>query len=202
MAVLLNPRASTVALLKIVLPLAALALLSTLFLWQGKIDPSRALPYADVDVDTLARSPRMTAPDFAGVTSDGSAISLQADVVIPDAQVPGRLQIDAPQMRIETPDGLSYDVSAQQAWVEPEQGVLRLGGDVEIISSGGFDLSCQFLEAAMYRTQIVARGDMLARGPGARITADEARIIPAGDESAPYLLVFKGQVKLVYGAEP
>jgi hypothetical protein len=77
-----------------------------------------------------------------------------------------------------------------------------LGGDVEIISSGGFDLSCQFLEAAMDRTQIVARGDLLARGPGARITADEARIVPAGDESAPYLLVFKGQVKLVYGAEP
>ena len=64
--------------LKIALPLAALAILSTLFLLADKIDPEDALPYAEVDVEDLAREPRMTLPSYAGTTSDGAALSLTA----------------------------------------------------------------------------------------------------------------------------
>ena len=44
--------------LKVVLPLAALAILSTLFLLADLIDPTAAIPYAEVDVEDLARDPR------------------------------------------------------------------------------------------------------------------------------------------------
>ena len=49
--------------LKLALPLAALVILSTLFLVADRIDPEDALPYAKVDVEGLARAPRMTAPE-------------------------------------------------------------------------------------------------------------------------------------------
>ena len=64
--------------LKVALPLAALAILSTLFLLSDRIDPEDALPYAEVDVEDLAREPRMTAPTYAGMTTDGAALTLTA----------------------------------------------------------------------------------------------------------------------------
>ena len=51
-----------VAALKVLLPLAALAILSTLFLVSNRINPEDALPYADVDVEARLREPRITAP--------------------------------------------------------------------------------------------------------------------------------------------
>ena len=66
--------------LKLALPLAALVILSTLFLIADRIDPEAAIPYANVDVEDLARDPRMTTPSYAGLTSDGSALTLTADV--------------------------------------------------------------------------------------------------------------------------
>jgi lipopolysaccharide export system protein LptC len=64
--------------LKVVLPIAALALLSTLFLLSDPPDPDRALPYAEVDVAQLARELRLTQPRFAGVLPDGREITLVA----------------------------------------------------------------------------------------------------------------------------
>jgi lipopolysaccharide export system protein LptC len=71
--------------LKVALPLAALAILSTLFLLSDRIDPEDALPYAEVDVEELAREPRMTAPTYAGMTTDGAALSLTAVEARPSA---------------------------------------------------------------------------------------------------------------------
>ena len=64
--------------LKVILPLTALAILSTLFLVARRVDPEAALPYAEVDVEDLAREPRMTAPTYAGTTEDGAALTLSA----------------------------------------------------------------------------------------------------------------------------
>jgi len=67
-----------VAWLKVIFPLSALALLSTLFLFARSIDPEQSIPFADVDVKELAREPRITAPEFSGMTADGAAITISA----------------------------------------------------------------------------------------------------------------------------
>ena len=72
--------------LKVMLPLTALAILSTLFLVARRIDPEAALPYAEVDVEDLAREPRMTAPTYAGTTEDGASVTLTADEARPAAE--------------------------------------------------------------------------------------------------------------------
>jgi lipopolysaccharide export system protein LptC len=67
-----------VALLKVLLPLTALAILSTLFLISNRINPDDALPYAEVDVEARLKEPRITAPTYAGTTSDGAALEVTA----------------------------------------------------------------------------------------------------------------------------
>ena len=49
--------------LKIVLPLIALAILSTLFLVSRNIGGDGTVPFSDVDLDALARDPQLTAPE-------------------------------------------------------------------------------------------------------------------------------------------
>ena len=50
-----NLHSRLVRVLKIALPLIALLLLSTLFLFSRKINPEDAIPYASVDVDDRLR---------------------------------------------------------------------------------------------------------------------------------------------------
>jgi lipopolysaccharide export system protein LptC len=80
-----NLHSRVVAWLKIILPLTALGILSTLFLFSRTIDPSDAIPYATVDVEERAREPRVTAPAYAGVTSDGARLSMTAAEARPGA---------------------------------------------------------------------------------------------------------------------
>ena len=91
-----------VFLLKVILPLAALAILSTLFLISRTIDPSAAIPYATVDVADRIREPRMTAPAYAGVTADGASLTVTADQASPDTGAASALRAE-----LKTPDGAS-----------------------------------------------------------------------------------------------
>ena len=86
-----NTYSRLVAWLKILFPLIALAILSTLFLVARTVDPAQDLPYADVDVAELAREQRIGQPNYSGVTADGAAISLSARSALPDADNPRRI---------------------------------------------------------------------------------------------------------------
>ena len=80
-----NLHSRLVSVLKLVLPLLALALLSTLFLVSRKIDPEAAIPYATVDVADRLRDPKMTDAGFASVAADGSTIALTAAQARPNS---------------------------------------------------------------------------------------------------------------------
>ena len=73
-------RSRLIAWLRVLLPLAALAILSTLFLLGRTPDPDDALPYAEVDAEDMVRDPRMTRPEFAGVSKSESEVTVTADL--------------------------------------------------------------------------------------------------------------------------
>ena len=63
---------------KVVLPFAALAILSTLFLLPRPVDPTRAIPQFGIDIEDLASDPRVTTASYAGVLEDGGALTVTA----------------------------------------------------------------------------------------------------------------------------
>ncbi|MEO0504251.1 MAG: hypothetical protein AAFZ14_13070, partial [Pseudomonadota bacterium] len=63
-----------VAWLKVLLPLAALALLSTLFLLSRNTDPIAAVPFADDELLDRVRDEQITGPFFSGTTTDGDRV--------------------------------------------------------------------------------------------------------------------------------
>ena len=187
-----------ITLAKIVLPLAALALLSTLFLLSRNIDPTESIPYATVDVEELVREPRVTAPNYSGVTTDGTAIAVQAETARPDPDNPDRASADVVTARLDFADGSSADITSAEGTVDTDEGLAYLEGGVVIDTSTGYHITTEALTTALEQTSVVAESTVEATGPLGRLTAGRMQIDE--DEEAPgqYVLVFKDRVKLVY----
>lgn len=190
--------------LKVALPLAALVLLSTLFLVADRIDPEAAIPYAKVDVEDLARDPRMTAPAYAGTTSDGAALTLTAEAARP-ATGNRVAEAEGISVTLTMPGGGSTDVSAATARLDTAAGQLALAGGVTVSTSSGYRVTTDGLMAELDRSAMESAGPVAAEGPAGRIEAQSFTLTrgnktdPAASGAVkPYLLVFSGRVKLVY----
>ena len=72
-----------VALLKVLLPLAALALLSTLFLISRGVNIEATIPFADHEIEERMRGQQITAPFFSGTTAQGDEITVTASIARP-----------------------------------------------------------------------------------------------------------------------
>lgn len=194
-----NAHSRLVAWLKILLPLAALAILSTLFLFSRKIDPSRAIPFARVDVKELAREPRVTAPNYAGVTSDGTAVTLSAETARPGGT--NGASATGLHARLDTPDGTRTDITAGDGTVDPAAGRMVLQGGVKLVSSTGYTIDADKLIGALGKTDVQSDGPVRASGPLGTLNAGamQLRREPgASADTSGYVLVFKDGVKLVY----
>ncbi|MBS8224971.1 LPS export ABC transporter periplasmic protein LptC [Vannielia litorea] len=200
MSVYDNSYSRFVSLAKIVLPLAALAMLSTLFLVARTVDPTRSIPFADVDVNELAREQRISAPNYSGVTRDGSAISIAASTARPDPENEHRVSATDLRAKLETNDGGTYELSSLTGQIDTQEGQAVLGGGVIITTPTGYRVTSEEITTALERTELESAGPVKAEGPAGTLDAGSMRLAPA-DETKPdsgYLLVFKNGVKLVY----
>ena len=187
-----------VAWAKVLLPLGALALLATLFLIARQIDPEKAIPFSDVDVEKFAREARIGAPEFSGVTEDGTVVALTAEQARPDPAEPGRMTAERLSAEFEVPDGSRVTAVAGQGAVDsPAQRIELLGG-VEVTTSTGYRVQSDGLWAALDRTSLASTGPVEAEGPPGRIAAEAMEMTQDPENPATYVLVFKGGVRLVY----
>lgn len=186
--------------LKIVLPLAALALLSTLFLVARTVNPEDAIPFAEVDVADRIREPRMTEATFATVTDDGGSLTIEAAEVRPDSQ-DGSGTAKALTGVLELPGGSTANLQAAAAHLDSGNRLIKLTGGVDIDTSSGWRLHTDSLDASMDRTRVYAETAVDAEGPAGHVTADSMQIEESTQIPGKYVLVFNGSVKLIYTPE-
>ena len=194
-----NRHSRIVALARVVLPLAALALFATLFLFSRQIDPNRAIPLAEIDVETVAREARIGAPVYSGMTEDGAALHLEAAAAQPDPDLPGRMTAAQPRLRVEAADGRVTTLSAEGGIFDAASGALLLDGSVEIETDGGWHIRSARLEGSTRAGRLASPGPVTAIGPNTRIEAG-AMILEAGEDPAAARddVIFSGGVKLLY----
>ena len=185
--------------LKILLPITAIFVLSTLFLVSHVIRPEDAVPYANVDVATLVREPRLTAPVFAGMTADGAALSLKASsarIGSTDGATTARIS-DLVGL-LETPDGAKTTLAAGQAALDPSGKIALLTGAVQVSNSTGYVIDSQGVSVALDQTRVDSPGPITAMGPVGKLTAGAMHLGLASAGSASYVLLFTGGVTLIY----
>ena len=194
-----DPHSKLVFWLKILLPISAILILSTLFLASHSVRPEDAIPYADVDIRTLVREPHLTAPVFTGMTADGAALSLMAS----EARVGNADNLTSGQIvnlvgLLETPDGGKTNLSANLANMDQTGGEAVLTGDVVVSNSIGYQINSQSIRLALDQTSIESPGAITADGPVGKLTAGSMHLGLAGGDGSGYVLLFKGGVTLLY----
>ncbi|WP_426370724.1 hypothetical protein [Aliiroseovarius sp. PTFE2010] len=192
-----NTYSRLVAWLKIILPLAALALMSTVFLTARTIDPATDLPFADVDASELAREQRIGQPRFSGVSSDGAAITLSAETIRPDAGGQGMASGSNLVLRIDLPVGTTIQLDANDGALDTQSRRAELGGGVIVTTSDGFRVETSRIAANLEATELVTAGEITATAPMGNLVAGKMRVT-RDDADDTYLLVFNEGVKLVY----
>jgi lipopolysaccharide export system protein LptC len=197
MAVRDNIHSRVVFWLKIILPLIALVILSTLFLFSRRIDTDDALPYAEVNVEDLARNQRLAAPEYTGVTADGVAVSIRAGVARP-ATGSGVATAEGVSATYDMPGGLRITIEADEGTLDDPNGRLILAGDVGIATSTGYHVTASRLDSALDRTELHSDGAFRAAAPFGAIDAGQLQIRSEDAGRAGYVMVFSGGVKLVY----
>lgn len=185
-------RSRVVAWLRVLLPLAALVILSTLFLVGRSPDPDGAIPYAEVDAEALARDPRMTRPAFSGVTNGGAAVTLVAERA--STEPGGNDAADQLRLTWRAPDGLAADLTAPHGELADQ--MVRMSGGVRMTTSDGWAMTLPQVEADLTADRLVGDGGLTAFAPMGRIDAGKMEIIR--DQNNQHVLNLSGGVRLIY----
>jgi lipopolysaccharide export system protein LptC len=185
---------------KIILPLAALALLSTLFLLAR--EPAGGEPAIPVArIEEIAREERVGGARLAGVAPDGTAVAVSADRLAPMPARPGAWIFEAPRFRALTPDGVRLSAAAAEGEAGTPGERLRLSGAVEVqahsIAAGAWHLRAPVAEADLATGTLLAPDGIAGEAPWGDFEAGalEARRGTGGEGAR---LVFTGGVRLLY----
>ncbi|MDE4062455.1 LPS export ABC transporter periplasmic protein LptC [Phaeobacter gallaeciensis] len=186
----------TVAYLKVLLPLAALALLSTLFLISRGVDTEAVIPFAQKEIEERMRGQQVTRPFFSGTTAQGDEIMVMASVAQPNSGSGGATATNL-QAEIRMAEGGRMTLVSDSGAVHPDQGLARFSGNVKLTSADGMTVETELLETALDGVRAESPGPVHATGALGVLTAGQM-LVTAKTEGGPVQMVFKNRVKLVY----
>lgn len=184
-----------IAWLKILFPLGALVLLSTIFLYSRSNDPISVIPVLSSGVDP-SQGEQVGSPFYAGATDGGHALTLSARQARALGVDQSGMQADDLQAVLDVEDGSQIVINAKIAELD-ESDILRLRNGVVLESTAGYTVRTEGLDAAVNQVKIESTGPVDAEGPGVVLSAGKLRIEEDGT-SADLQLLFTDGVKLVY----
>ena len=182
---------------RVILPLLALALLSTMFLFARRPDPDAAIPFADADVEALARDQQVGTPRFAGTLEDGTPITLNAVRIAPTPGQPSRFTAVAVEGRISPDDGDDTVLQAETGILDTGAQTLMLRTGVDLARGAVWRLRTEQLNLDLEGRSMVSDAGVAVTGPGLTMTAGHmtAREGPGGA-----VFTFTRGVNLLYTA--
>jgi lipopolysaccharide export system protein LptC len=181
-----------VRVLKVGLPLVALAIMSSLFLFSSSITLDGALPFADVDVADRLREPKMTQVQIATTGASGAVIDINAATITPIGETQAKATT-----AFGTITALSGHVTQMQAaQIDYDEGAAAaaLTGGVKVQASG-YQMVTDALDVDIANAQADSRSTVNAIGPLG--TLDAGRMSIRQNQTG-VVVVFKSGVRLLY----
>ena len=185
-----------IALLKVLLPLMALALLSTLFLLSRNIDPMASIPFAEAKVNERMRDQQITGPFFSGSTEQGDQISFSAgEISVADGN--GRVTANDVSAQIDLSSGARLVFFADLGEVDIANDTSILSGNVLITTSTGYKINSERLVSAMTSLNMESPDKIIAEGPLGTFSAGSMRLT-LSEKTKFTQMIFTNAVKLIY----
>jgi len=185
-----------VAFLKVLLPLAALALLSTLFLISRGMNTEATIPFAAHEIEERMRGQQITAPFFSGTTAQGDEIAVTASIARPGGATSPAVATDLVAV-IRMADGGRLTLSSQSGEVQIDKDIASFIGKVEITSAAGLVVTTDLLNATLSGISADSPGPVQAIGPIGTLNAGTMQL-QTKTQGGPLHMLFNNGVKLVY----
>jgi len=178
--------------LKISLPLVAVGILSSLFLFSRSITIEGALPFAEVDIQDRLRQPKMTEVRIATTSETGAVIDVTAQSVTPIGT--SKALASAAFGTVTSPNGKVTTLDAPEIAYDQTSDLAALTGGVRMTSSG-YEMTTLALDVDITAAQIDSRGAVQAQGPLGQLQAGRMRL---KQQPKGAVLVFTSGVRLLY----
>ncbi len=191
-------RSRLIAFLKVLLPLCALALMSTLFLLSRGSETDGVIPFAETEIDERLRDQVVSRPFYSGNTRNGDEIIVEATAVRQNDQNP--TQADTFFARLRSADGTSVTVTSDMGSFDIENDQVTLTGDVVIRDATGMIIETDTLVSALEKIEASTPGQIKGQGPIGNFTAGAMEVVSS--EKDDIHLVFKNGVNLIYRPKP
>jgi lipopolysaccharide export system protein LptC len=188
-----------VGVLKIGLPLLALALLASLFVFPREERRRGGIVFSESDLEAFGAGLRINRPVLTGATRDDDPFRFTAVSIVPDAAPPTRAEADALAGWIEFVGGQRLDVEAPLAAFDFETQIMQASGRVTVRSSDGQRITADRVVLDLVAGILEAEGAVDGAGPMGTINAETLLIVPAEARGGHRIFSFGGGVRLFYG---
>jgi lipopolysaccharide export system protein LptC len=190
-----------VAWMKVVLPLAAIAVISALYFASQKESDLTEIFTAE-ELLTLGSGMRLENPRFVGVTEQGEPFAIRAEWALPDSAMPRFIDLERPEGEIETSAGRTIAVQSETGRMHREEKVLVLKGVVVMDTSDGYHVETDEVEIDLEANTAVGPGPVRGTGPSGEIEAGSFRADAAPEnaegEAGGGTIWFENGVRLVF----
>ena len=180
---------------KTLLPIVALSMLSTIFLFSGKVDVTQSIPYAKFNIAEIIREQRITKPYFSGVSNNGTEIVLSAAYASSDIQNVDILNITELSIVLTSPNAKTIKITAGLGTLNSALQKAVISGDVHLTAILGFWLKTNNLTVDL--KQGVATAHNVFQGITGLGTINAGKVVVqmiAEDQQ----IIFTNGVRLIY----
>ncbi|WP_254444517.1 MULTISPECIES: LPS export ABC transporter periplasmic protein LptC [unclassified Ruegeria] len=182
--------------LKVLLPLAAILLLASVFLLSRSIETDVSVPFTAEAIDERLADQVVTMPDYKGVTRNGEEVRVEA---IRAAQGTDRDMPTATEFHgtYNLHNGGVITLDSNTGTIRPDKGTATFEGDVVILTADGIQVTTDLLNTSLDEIRGDTPGQVDGVGPIGEFTAGRMTF-GTKKKDGPVHILFTDGVKLIY----
>jgi lipopolysaccharide export system protein LptC len=182
--------------LKVLLPLAAITLLSTVFLLSRNVETNVSVPFSREAIDDRLSNQTITRPNYKGVTNKGEEIQVQARQATQGAGDSSPTASDL-EGQFGLSNGGTITLESNSGSIQPDKSIATFVGNVVITTADGIEVTTDVLNTALDAIRGDTPGQVEGTGPIGDFSAGRMTF---GSEKndGPVHILFTDGVKLVY----
>ena len=161
---------------KVVLPLIAIGLLATVFLFTKDDSLEGGFLFSKTDLETLESGMRIDKPRFFGSNPAGDIYNFVADAMLPDSLTPSLVEVQKISGEIKYQNGTNIQISAGKAGFMLDGRTLELSEGAFIVTSDGFRITTDELLAELDTGALTSSTPISGRSPMGDIQAGSFQV--------------------------
>ncbi|MDO8423236.1 MAG: LPS export ABC transporter periplasmic protein LptC [Parvibaculum sp.] len=190
---------SFVSMMKIALPLGAVALFALVLFYSGVFDSRDRLDITFREIATLNNDLRMVSPRITGLDKSGQPYLLTADTATQGKAGTSLIELDNLQADLKmSDDGEWVSLAATSGLLNTETETLDLNQKIDVYVSTGYEFHGTEGQINFRNGDFVSNAPVEGHGPAGTLRADKMTA-----DNATKTMIFTGRVKMrFYGEQP